>query len=1630
MSTTEDTDKEHHETFTVGLAVSETSAEVTATDTATGTINNDDGALAAVTIEDAAAEEGDALTFTVTLDNAVDGGLTVTPSFTDGTATKGTDYTENTAALTFAGTAGETQSFTVSTTEDSTQEHHETFTVSLEVSGTSATVTDTDTATGTITNDDGAHAAVTVADVSADEGDGLTFTVTLDNAIAGGLKVTPSFTDGTAVEGTDYTGNTGRLTFTGTAGETQTFTVATTEDTVVEADETFTVGLAVSGTTADVTDTDTATGTITNDDGAAAVTVGDASAEEGDALTFTVTLDKAVDGGLKVTPSFTDGTATEGTDYTENTAALTFAGTAGETQSFTVSTTEDTDKEHHETFTVGLAVSETSATVTATDTATGTINNDDGALAAVTIEDASAEEGDALTFTVTLDNAVDGGLTVTPGFTDGTATKGTDYTENTAALTFAGTAGETQSFTVSTTEDSTQEHHETFTVSLEVSGTSATVTATDTATGTITNDDGAHAAVTVADVSADEGDGLTFTVTLDNAIAGGLKVTPSFTDGTAVEGTDYTANTGALTFTGTAGETQTFTVATTEDTVVEADETFTVGLAVSGTTADVTDTDTATGTITNDDGAAAVTIGDAAAEEGDALTFTVTLDKAVDGGLTVTPSFTDGTAVEGTDYTENTAALTFAGTAGETQSFTVATTEDTDKEHHETFTVGLAVSETSAEVTATDTATGTINNDDGALAAVTIEDASAEEGDALTFTVTLDNAVDGGLTVTPSFTDGTATKGTDYTENTAALTFAGTAGETKTFTVATTEDTTQEHHETFTVGLDRLGDLGHGDGHRHRHRDHHERRRGARGGHRRRRLRRRGRRAHLHRDPRQRDRGGPEGDAVLHRRHRRRGTDYTANTDALTFTGTAGETQTFTVATTEDTVVEADETFTVGLAVSGTTADVTDTDTATGTITNDDGAAAVTIGDAAAEEGDALTFTVTLDKAVDGGLKVTPSFTDGTATEGTDYTENTAALTFAGTAGETQSFTVATTEDTDKEHHETFTVGLAVSETSATVTATDTATGTINNDDGALAAVTIEDAAAEEGDALTFTVTLDNAVDGGLTVTPGFTDGTATKGTDYTENTAALTFAGTAGETQSFTVSTTEDSTQEHHETFTVSLEVSGTSATVTATDTATGTITNDDGAHAAVTVADVSADEGDGLTFTVTLDNAIAGGLKVTPSFTDGTAVAGTDYTANTGALTFTGTAGETQTFTVATTEDTVVEADETFTVGLAVSGTTADVTDTDTATGTITNDDTATLGFDSTAVSVTEGGKASLTVELSNAASSDVTFSWQTAHGTAESSDYTAQAATNVTIAAGSTSATLEVQTAGDELVEGDETFTVTISASGLPAGVTLDTDATATVTVTEDDAATLAFDATAVSVAEGGKASLTVELSQTAANDVTFSWSTTDGTAVSGDYTAQAATSVTIAAGDTSATLAVQTTEDALAEAGETFTVTISASSLPAGVTLGTAVTATVTITDDDGAAVTIADAAASEGDAITFSVKLDNAVPGGFTVAPGFTDGTATKGTDYTENTAALTFAGTAGETQSFTVSTTEDSTQEHHETFTVSLEVSGTSATVTATDTATGHHQRTTTGRTRRSPSPTSPPPRGTPSPSP
>ncbi|MBC6999593.1 right-handed parallel beta-helix repeat-containing protein [Cytophaga sp. FL35] len=102
--------------------------------------------------------------------------------------------------------------------------------------------------------------------------------------------------------------------------------------------------------------------------------------------------------------------------------------------------------------------------------------------------------------------------------------------------------------------------------------------------------------------------------------------------------------------------------------------------------------------------------------------------------------------------------------------------------------------------------------------------------------------------------------------------------------------------------------------------------------------------------------------------------------------------------------------------------------------------------------------------------------------------------------------------------------------------------------------------------------------------------------------------------------------------------------------------------------IEDVAVDENSGnLTFTVSQQGAAASGsYTVNYTTVDGTALAGSDYVATNGTLTFNGTLGESQTVSVPITNDGVIEADETFSLSLtAVSDPSVDISDT--ATGTI---------------------------------------------------------------------------------------------------------------------------------------------------------------------------------------------------------------------------------------------------------------------------------------------------------------------------------------------------------------------------
>ncbi len=258
-----------------------------------------------------------------------------------------------------------------------------------------------------------------------------------------------------------------------------------------------------------------------------------------------------------------------------------------------------------------------------------------------------------------------------------------------------------------------------------------------------------------------------------------------------------------------------------------------------------------------------------------------------------------------------------------------------------------------------------------------------------------------------------------------------------------------------------------------------------------------------------------------------------------------------------------------------------------------------------------------------------------------------------------QAFTRISLDDTTTELRITLTRDTA------------TATATITDDDDAPAGIalsvaptTLAEGAGETEITVTATVSGGTRFATDQTVTVSIAGDSATETADFAavrDFTIAVP-AGAASASGTFALIPVADTLDEADETVTVSGRFGGTDATA-----ASLTITDDDDAPD-LSIADVSINEGASgtATFTVTLGAASGRAVSVDYATSDGTATAGSDYTAASGTLTF--AAGETtQTIDVAVTGDALDEADETFTVTLR------DPVNARLTTATITDDDDA---------------------------------------------------------------------------------------------------------------------------------------------------------------------------------------------------------------------------------------------------------------------------------------------------------------------------------------------------------------------
>jgi hypothetical protein len=277
-------------------------------------------------------------------------------------------------------------------------------------------------------------------------------------------------------------------------------------------------------------------------------------------------------------------------------------------------------------------------------------------------------------------------------------------------------------------------------------------------------------------------------------------------------------------------------------------------------------------------------------------------------------------------------------------------------------------------------------------------------------------------------------------------------------------------------------------------------------------------------------------------------------------------------------------------------------------------------------------------------------------------------------------------------------------------------------------------------------------------------------------------------------------------------------------------------------------------------------------------------------------------QNVSVAVVGDTLIEGNETLVLTLsgAVNGTLG----TASATGTILDDDTApslpviSIG-DVTRPEGTGGATLfAFPVTLNAPAAASVSAGWTIVAGTATpGADYIAATGT-VVFGPGMTAQTIAVSVHADDEVEGDETFSIQLSA---PVNGTL-FDASALGTIQNDDEpapSTPSLRASAATVIEGNdgmtEVVVTLTLTSRAASGASVRWMTRGGSATAGTDFVEASGRATFGT-STKTTIALSVIGDLADEEDETFVVELFDAS---GATLRDQ-RVSITVTDDDVAA----------------------------------------------------------------------------------------------------------------------------------
>lgn len=725
------------------------------------------------------------------------GNVAVNYATANGTALAGTDYLSKSGTVTF-GPFETTKSVFITLVDRVTAPALQQFTITLSSPSPGAYLGTTTTHTVTLQNDRAPVSIGASSYTKTTDDTGVDVVVTRGGNTDIAVSVGYQTSNITAVAGTDYTNTTGTLSF-GVSETSKTVNVPLLGNRHAVNGVEFAFALLNPADGAVLSGTTSGTVTITNA----------YSPLQLDNATYVVTTDYTTlsvpvmrtgntTGAATVSYATADGTALNGEDYLGVSGTLSFG--AGEiTKLIDIPLLGNVEAPGDFDFTLALSSPGGTGVI-------GTISS-----AAVTIENPySPVRFAAAGYTVTTDDA-DARITVTRTGNlqvaatvdyvtgDLTAREGVDYDATTGALLFA--AGEAiKTISVPLTGNRHAANGVNFNVTL-IGGTGGAVI--DSPANTIVTINNAHVPIQLDassyDVSTDDAT-ATLTVRRTGNTAGAVTVQYATSDASAVDGDDYTATSGTLSF--AAGETiETIAVPLLGNFAAIDGAVFSVILSSPlGIGAELGAIDSATVTIENLHSVVSL---DSATYVADVRDGTVTLTVVRMGNTNLAASVdfatADGTAVSGEDYFGASGTLAF-GPGETTQLIEIALMGDAASPASLDFSLTLWAPGGNASIGAVSVATVEVENNQSLVqfAAGTY----AVDADAGTVTLTVSRVGNTLLAASLDYatTDGTAAVGVDYTAASGTLSFL--AGQTnKTISVPVHVNASGPAGVTFVVSL-------------------------------------------------------------------------------------------------------------------------------------------------------------------------------------------------------------------------------------------------------------------------------------------------------------------------------------------------------------------------------------------------------------------------------------------------------------------------------------------------------------------------------------------------------------------------------------------------------------------------------------------------------------------------------------------------------------------------------------------------------------------------------------------------------------------------------------------------------------